>query len=246
MFDLAGRNALVTGASGGIGRAIARALARQGARVGVSGTRVAALEALADEIGGQAAVLPADLAAADGPERLVEAAVAGLGGVDILVHNAGVTRDGLALRMSDEDWVRVLDVNLSAGFRLMRSALRGMMRKRFGRLIAVTSVVAATGNAGQANYVASKAGLTGMVKALAQEVASRGITANCVAPGFIETDMTAGLPEARRQAILATVPIGRLGQPADIAPAVVFLASEEAHYITGQTIHVNGGMAMLS
>jgi 3-oxoacyl-[acyl-carrier protein] reductase len=246
MFDLAGRNALVTGASGGIGRAIARALAGQGARVGLSGTRVAALEALADEIGGQAAVLPADLAAADGPERLVEAAVAGLGGVDILVHNAGVTRDGLALRMSDEDWARVLDVNLSAGFRLMRSALRGMMRKRFGRLIAVTSVVAATGNAGQANYVASKAGLTGMVKALAQEVASRGITANCVAPGFIETDMTAGLPEARRQAILATVPIGRLGQPADIAPAVVFLASEEAHYITGQTIHVNGGMAMLS
>jgi 3-oxoacyl-[acyl-carrier protein] reductase len=246
MFDLGGKNALVTGASGGIGRAIAHALAGQGARVGLSGTRVAALEALADEIGGQAAVLPADLAATDGPERLVEAAVAGLGGVDILVHNAGVTRDGLALRMSDEDWARVLDVNLSAGFRLMRAALRGMMRKRFGRLIAVTSVVAATGNAGQANYVASKAGLTGMVKALAQEVASRGITANCVAPGFIETDMTAGLPEARRQAILATVPTGRLGQPADIAPAVVFLASREADYITGQTIHVNGGMAMLS
>jgi 3-oxoacyl-[acyl-carrier protein] reductase len=246
MFDLAGRTALVTGASGGIGQAIARALAGQGARLGLSGTRVAALEALAEEIGGRAAVLPADLAAPRGPEELVEAAVAGLGGVDILVHNAGITRDGLALRMSDADWARVLDVNLSAGFRLMRSALRGMMKKRFGRLIAVTSVVAATGNAGQANYVASKAGLTGMVKALAQEVASRGITANCVAPGFIETDMTAALPEARRQAILAAVPAGRLGRPADIAPAVVFLASDQAAYITGQTVHVNGGMAMLS
>ncbi len=246
MFDLAGRTALVTGASGGIGRAIARALAGQGARVGVSGTRVAALEALAGEIGSQAAVLPADLAAPHGPEELVEAAVAGMGSVDILVHNAGVTRDGLALRLSDADWAKVLDINLSAGFRLMRSVLRGMMKKRFGRLIAITSVVGATGNPGQANYVASKAGLTGMVKALAQEVASRGITANCVAPGFIDTEMTAGLPEARRQAILAAVPAGRLGQPADIAPAVVFLASDQADYITGQTIHVNGGMAMLS
>jgi 3-oxoacyl-[acyl-carrier protein] reductase len=246
MFDLAGRTALVTGASGGIGQAIARALAIQGARVGLSGTRVAALEALAGEIGSQAAVLPAELAAPRGPEELIEAAIAGLGGVDILVHNAGVTRDGLAVRMSDADWTRVLDVNLSAGFRLMRSALRGMMKKRFGRLIAVTSVVAATGNAGQANYVASKAGLTGMVKALAQEVASRGITANCVAPGFVETDMTAALPETRRQEIVAAVPAGRLGRPADIAPAVVFLASDQADYITGQTIHVNGGMAMLS
>jgi 3-oxoacyl-[acyl-carrier protein] reductase len=246
MFDLTGRTALVTGASGGIGRAIAGALAGQGARVGLSGTRVDALEALAGEIGGQAAVLPADLAGPGGPERLIEAAVAALGRVDVLVHNAGITRDGLALRMSDEDWTRVLDVNLFAGFRLMRSALRGMMKQRFGRLIAVTSVVAATGNAGQANYVASKAGLTGMVKALAQEVASRGITVNCVAPGFIDTEMTAGLPEARRQAILAGVPAGRLGRPADIGPAVVFLASAEADYITGQTIHVNGGMAMLS
>ena len=246
MFELTGRSALVTGASGGIGQAIARALAAQGARVGLSGTRVAALEALAQDIGGEAAVFPADLSAGDAPERLIAAASAGFGGVDILIHNAGVTRDGLALRMSDEDWAKVLDVNLSAGFRLMRAALRGMMKKRFGRLIAVTSVVAATGNPGQANYVASKAGLTGMVKALAQEVASRGITANCVAPGFIETDMTAALPEARRQAILATVPAGRLGQPADIAPAVVFLASDQAAYVTGQTIHVNGGMAMLS
>ncbi|MFO1154002.1 MAG: 3-oxoacyl-[acyl-carrier-protein] reductase [Rhodospirillales bacterium] len=246
MFDLAGRTALVTGASGGIGQAVARALAAQGARVGLSGTRVAALEDLSAAIGGQSVVLPADLAAPGGAERLVEAAIAGLGGLDILVHNAGITRDGLTLRMSDDDWAKVLDVNLFAGFRLMRSALRGMMKKRFGRLIAVTSVVAATGNAGQANYVASKAGLTGMVKALAQEVASRGITVNCVAPGFIETDMTAALPEARRQAILATVPAGRLGQPADIAPAVAYLASDEAAYITGQTIHVNGGMAMLS
>lgn len=246
MFDLSGRTALVTGASGGIGGAVARALAAQGARVGLSGTRAAALEALADDIGGGCVACPADLAADGAAERLIEAATAGLGGLDILVHNAGVTRDGLALRMSDDDWARVIDVNLGAGFRLIRAALKGMMKKRHGRIIAVTSVVGATGNAGQANYVASKAGLTGLIKSIAQEVASRHITANCVAPGFIETDMTAALGDARRQAILAAVPAGRMGRPADIAPAVVYLASDEAAYVTGQTLHVNGGMAMLS
>jgi 3-oxoacyl-[acyl-carrier protein] reductase len=245
MFDLTGRTALVTGASGGIGGAIARARAAQGARVGLSGTRADALARLAAEIGAPAVVLAADLGAEGGAERLVEAATAGLGGIDILVHNAGVTRDGLAMRMSDADWTRVLDVNLGAGFRLIRGALKGMMKKRFGRIIAVTSVVGTTGNAGQANYAASKAGLTGLIKSVAQEVASRGITANCVAPGFIETDMTAGLGDARRQAVLASVPAGRMGVPADIAPAVVFLATDEAAYVTGQTLHVNGGMAMI-
>lgn len=246
MFDLGGRTALITGASGGIGHAIARALAGQGARVGLSGTRVAVLEALANEIGGDACVLPADLASPGGADSLVETATAALGGIDILVHNAGLTRDGLAVRMSDDDWARVIDVNLGAGFRLIRGALRGMMKKRWGRVIAVTSVVAATGNPGQANYVASKAGLTGMIKALAQEVAGRGITANCVAPGFIDTDMTAALPEARRQLLLASIPAGRFGGPQDVAPCIVFLASGESAYVTGQTIHVNGGMAMLS
>lgn len=246
MFDLGGKSALITGASGGIGHAIARSLAGQGARVGLSGTRVEVLETLAHEVGGDACVLPADLASAGGADSLVAAATAALGGIDILVHNAGLTRDGLAMRMSDDDWARVIDVNLGAGFRLIRGALRGMMKKRWGRVIAVTSVVAATGNAGQANYVASKAGLTGMIKALAQEVAGRGITANCVAPGFIDTDMTAALPEARRQLLLASIPAGRFGAPEDVAPCVVFLASGESAYVTGQTIHVNGGMAMLS
>lgn len=246
MFELSGRTALITGASGGIGHAIARAMAGQGARVGLSGTRVGVLDALAAEIGDAACVLPADLGSPDGADGLLEAAAAKLGGIDILVHNAGLTRDGLAVRMSDDDWARVIDVNLGAGFRLIRGALRGMMKKRWGRVIAVTSVVAATGNAGQANYVASKAGLTGMIKALAQEVAGRGITANCIAPGFIETDMTAALPEARRQAVLASVPAGRFGSPDDVAPCAVFLASSEAAYVTGQTIHVNGGMAMIS
>ncbi len=246
MFDLNGRTALITGASGGIGQAIARTLARQGARVGLSGTRVDALQALADEIGDAACVLAADLGSPSGADGLVAAATAKMGGIDILVHNAGLTRDGLALRMSDEDWARVIEVNLGAGFRLIRGALRGMMKKRWGRVIAVTSVVAATGSPGQANYVASKAGLTGMIKALAQEVAGRGITANCVAPGFIDTAMTAVLPEARRQQVLASVPAGRFGNPDDVAPCVLFLASGEAAYVTGQTIHVNGGMAMIS
>jgi 3-oxoacyl-[acyl-carrier protein] reductase len=245
MFGLTGRTALVTGASGGIGGAIAEGLAAAGARVALSGTRLDVLQARAAAIGAAAVAIPGDLAAAGGTERLVAAAVDALGRLDILVHNAGVARDGLAMRMSDEDWAAVLDINLSAGFRLARAALRGMMKQRWGRIIAITSIVGTVGNAGQANYAASKAGTTGMIKSLAQEVAGRGITANCVAPGFIETEMTAALSDARRQAILAAVPAGRFGMPADVAPAVVFLASDAASYVTGQTIHVNGGMAMV-
>jgi 3-oxoacyl-[acyl-carrier protein] reductase len=245
MFDLSGKRALVTGASGAIGAAIARALAAQGALVGLSGTRAARLEALAGEIGSSGRALPADLAAAGGAEALAEKASATLGGVDILVNNAGITRDGLALRMSDEDWNAVLAVDLSAPFRLVRALLRGMVKQRWGRIIGITSVVAATGSPGQSNYAAAKAGMIGMTKALAHEVASRGITANCVAPGFIESDMTAVLPEARRQAVLATVPSGRFGKPEDVAACVIFLASEEGAYVTGQTLHVNGGMAMI-
>lgn len=244
MFDLQGKRALVTGASGAIGGEIARALAARGATVAVSGTRVAALEALAHELGGGAPVLPADLFTADGPEALAKAATAALGGVDILVNNAGITRDGLVLRMSDADWDAVVAVDLSAPFRLSRALLRGMVKQRFGRIIVIGSVIGTTGNAGQVNYAAAKAGLVGMTKAIAQEVGGRGITANCVAPGFIESDMTAGLPESRRQAVLAAVPAGRLGTPADVAACVVFLASSEASYVTGQTLHVNGGMAM--
>jgi 3-oxoacyl-[acyl-carrier protein] reductase len=245
MFGLTGRTALVTGASGGIGGAIAEGLAAAGARVALSGTRHDVLQARAAAIGAAAVAVPGDLAAPGGTERLVAAAVDALGRLDILVHNAGVARDGLAMRMSDEDWAAVLDINLSAGFRLARAALRGMMKQRWGRIIAITSIVGTVGNAGQANYAASKAGTTGMIKSLAQEVAGRGITANCVAPGFIETEMTAALGDARRQAILAAVPAGRFGMPADVAPAVVFLASDAASYVTGQTIHVNGGMAMV-
>ncbi len=244
MFNLQGKRALVTGASGAIGGEIARALADRGATVALSGTRVAALEALAHELGGGAHVLPADLFATDGPEALAKAATGALGGVDILVNNAGITRDGLILRMSDADWDAVLTVNLSAPFRLSRALLRGMVKQRFGRIIVIGSVIGTTGNAGQVNYAAAKAGLVGMTKAMAQEVGGRGITANCVAPGFIESDMTAGLPDSRRQAVLAAVPAGRLGTPADVAACVVFLASDEASYVTGQTLHVNGGMAM--
>lgn len=245
MFSLAGKSALVTGASGGIGGAIAEALAASGARVALSGTRLDVLQARAAAIGPSAVAVPGNLAEAGGAERLIAGVVDALGRLDILVHNAGIARDGLAMRMSDDDWATVLDINLSAGFRLARAALRGMMKQRHGRIIAITSIVGAIGNAGQANYAASKAGTTGMIKSLAQEVAGRGITANCIAPGFIETEMTASLGDTRRQAILGAVPAGRFGTPADVAPAVVFLASDEAAYVTGQTIHVNGGMAMV-
>ncbi len=245
MGDLSGRTALVTGASGGIGAAVARALIAQGAVVALSGTRVPALEALKAELGDRSRVVPADLSATDGPERLVDACQRACGGIDILVSNAGMTRDGLVMRMTDEDWDRVVAVNLSAAFRLIRGSLRGMMKKRWGRIVAVTSVVAAAGNPGQANYVAAKAGLNGLIKTVAQEVGSRGITANCVAPGFIETEMTAQLPDTVKSRALAAIPVGRAGQPEDVAACVAFLASSEAAYVTGQTLHVNGGMAMI-
>ena len=244
MFDLRDRTALVTGASGGIGAAIARALAEQGARVGLSGTREAALEALAGEIEA-AAVLPCNLADPEAVNGLVARAEEALGPLDILVSNAGVTRDGLFLRMRDEDWQTVLDINLTAGFRLARAALRGMMRRRNGRIIAVSSVVGVTGNPGQANYAASKAGMIGMTKAVAAEVAGRGVTVNCIAPGFIDTAMTQDLNEKQRDAALDRVPAGRFGLPEDVAAAAVFLASDEAAYVTGHTLHVNGGMAMI-
>jgi 3-oxoacyl-[acyl-carrier protein] reductase len=244
MFKLDGRGALVTGASGGIGGAIARALHAQGAAVALSGTRVEALEALAAELPG-ARVLPCDLADAAATAALPAQAESALGTLDILVNNAGLTRDTLALRMKDEDWAQVIEVNLTSGFRLARGCLRGMMKRRWGRIVAITSVVGTTGNPGQVNYAASKAGMTGMTKALAQEVASRGITANCVAPGFIETAMTDALAEEQHQKLLGTIPAGRLGTPGDVAACVAFLASEEAAYVTGQTLHVNGGMAMI-
>ena len=244
MFDLSGMTALVTGASGGIGAAIARALAAQGARVALSGTRVPPLEALAAELPG-AAVLPCDLSDAAAVDALVPQAVEALGSLDILVNNAGVTRDNLALRMKDEEWDTVIRVNLEASFRLARAALRPMMKARFGRIVSITSVVGVTGNPGQANYAASKAGLIGMSKALAQEVASRGVTVNCVAPGFIASPMTAALTEAQQAALLGRIPAGRLGEGADVAAAVVYLAGREAGYVTGQTLHVNGGMAMI-
>jgi 3-oxoacyl-[acyl-carrier protein] reductase len=245
MFDLSGKRALVTGASGGIGAAIARALHAQGAAVALSGTRREALEALAAELGGRAHVLPCDLSDRTGVEALPGAAEAAMGGLDILIHNAGITRDNLFMRMKDEEWDAVLEVNLGAGFRLFRAALRGMMRQRAGRLIGITSVVGVTGNPGQGNYAASKAGMIGMAKSLAQEVASRGITVNCVAPGFITSPMTAALNDKQREGILARVPAGRLGEGGEVAAAVVYLASEEAAYVTGQTLHVNGGMAMI-
>jgi 3-oxoacyl-[acyl-carrier protein] reductase len=244
MFDLTGRTALVTGASGGIGGAIVRQLHGRGARVVLTGRRQDALDALAAELGERVAVQPADLALPGAAERLIEAVESG-GGLDILVNNAGLTRDNLALRLKDDDWQIVLDVNLSAGFRLIRSSLRGMMKRRFGRIVSITSVVAVTGNPGQANYAAAKAGLIGMSKALAAEVASRGITVNCVAPGMIETAMTDALSEAQRQQLLGRIPAGHLGSAADVAAAVSYLASVEAAYVTGQTLHVNGGMAMV-
>jgi 3-oxoacyl-[acyl-carrier protein] reductase len=234
----------VTGASGGIGGAIARQLHAQGAFVVLSGRRRQALDQLADELGERARTEVADLADAGAPDALIGAVESG-GGLDVLVNNAGFTRDMLALRLKDEDWQSVLDVDLTAGFRLIRAALRGMMKRRFGRVVNVTSIVAVTGNPGQANYAAAKAGLIGMAKSLAAEVASRGITVNCVAPGFIETAMTDVLGEDQRARLLERVPIGRLGNGADVAAAVGYLASDEAAYVTGQTLHVNGGMAMI-
>jgi 3-oxoacyl-[acyl-carrier protein] reductase len=245
MFDLNGRSALVTGASGGLGAAIARALHGAGASVGLSGTRREALEALEAELGERARVLPCDLAERAQVDALVGQAEAALGRVDVLVNNAGLTRDNLALRLKDEDWERVLEVNLGAAFRLCRAALRGMLRQRWGRIVNISSIVGVTGNPGQANYAASKAGMIGMSKSLAAEVASRGVTVNCVAPGFIATAMTDALAQPQKDKLLAAIPAGRLGEPADVAAAVLYLASPEAAYVTGQTLHVNGGMAMI-
>ncbi len=244
MFDLTGMTALVTGATGGIGQALARALAGQGARLAISGTRPEALAALAAELGENTVCLPCNLAEPEQVEALVPSAIAALGQLDILVNNAGITRDNLIMRMKDEEWQAVHSVNLEAAFRLCRAAARPMMKARFGRIISITSVVGVTGNPGQANYAAAKAGLIGMSKALAQELASRGITVNCLAPGFIASPMTQGLSEAQTTALLARIPAGRLGSSEDIAAALVWLASREAAYVTGQTIHVNGGMAM--
>ena len=245
MFRLDGKAALVTGASGGIGAAIARALHSQGANVALSGTRLDALEALAKELGDRAHVCPADLRDASEPDALIEAAEKAVGPLHILVNNAGMTRDMLAIRMRDADWQAVLDVDLSAPFRLSRAALRGMLRRRAGRIINISSIVGATGNAGQANYAAAKAGLVGMSKALAQEVASRGITVNVVAPGFVATNMTDVLSDAQKAKLAESIPLGRMGKPDDIAASVVYLASDEAAWVTGATLHVNGGMAML-
>jgi 3-oxoacyl-[acyl-carrier protein] reductase len=246
MFNLEGMTALVTGASGGIGSAIAAALAEHGARVALSGTREGALREVQGQIGGEHPILACNLSDSAAVDALVPQAVEVLGGkLDILVNNAGVTRDNLAMRMKDEEWADVIRVNLEAAFRLMRAAMKPMMRAKHGRIISITSVVGATGNPGQANYAASKAGLVGMSKALAQEVASRGITVNCIAPGFIRSAMTDALPEAQKGALLGRIPVGKLGEGNDVAAAAVYLASREAAYVTGQTMHVNGGMAML-
>lgn len=245
MFDLTGMTALVTGASGGIGSAVAKALAAQGAKVALSGTREDALKAVAAEIPG-AVILPCDLSDAEAVDGLIPRAVEALGGqLDILVNNAGVTRDNLVMRMKDEEWDTVIRVNLEAAFRLIRAAAKPMMKARFGRVISITSVVGTTGNPGQANYAASKGALVAMSKSVAQELASRGVTVNCVAPGFIATAMTDVLPDAQKDALNARIPAGAMGTGADIAAAVVYLASREAGYVTGQTLHVNGGMAML-
>lgn len=245
MFDLSGKKALVTGATGGLGSEIARALHGAGAHVALSGTRVEKLEALAAELGERTAITPANLSDADAVDALPKQASEALGGLDILISNAGVTRDQLLMRMKDEDWDTVIKVNLEAHYRLSKAVLRGMMKQRWGRIIGITSVVGVTGNPGQTNYAASKAGMIGFTKALAQEVAARGVTANCVAPGFIESPMTDALNEDQRAAILGRIPAGKLGTGADIAAACVYLASEEGGYVTGQTLHVNGGMAMI-
>jgi len=245
MFDLTGKTALVTGATGGIGAEIARALHGAGAHVVLSGTREAVLADLATELGGRTSIVPANLSDSAAVDGLIGLAEAAAGQVDILVANAGITRDGLLLRMKDDDWEQVLKVNLESYFRLSRAALRGMMKRRFGRIIGITSVVGVMGNPGQANYAASKAGMIGFSKSLAQEVATRGVTVNCVAPGFIESPMTDALNAAQKAQILATIPNGRLGSGGDVAAACVYLASDEAAYMTGQTLHVNGGMAMI-
>ena len=246
MFDLTGMTALVTGASGGIGSAVAHALAAQGARLAVSGSNADKLEAFRAGLGGDHVALPCDLSDAAAVDALVPSAVEALGGkLDILINNAGVTRDNLVMRMKDEEWDTVIRVNLEAAFRLIRAATRPMMKARYGRIVSITSVVGATGNPGQANYAASKGGLTAMTKALAQELASRSISVNCVAPGFIASPMTDALPDAQKDALTTRIPAGKLGEGADVAAAVVYLASREASYVTGQTIHVNGGMAML-
>ncbi|MCW5680441.1 MAG: 3-oxoacyl-[acyl-carrier-protein] reductase [Xanthobacteraceae bacterium] len=244
MFDLTGKKALVTGASSGIGTAIAKALHAQGAEVAISGTRKEALDAIAAEMKERVHVLPCNLADKDAVEALVPSADKAMGQVDILVNNAGITKDNIFVRLSDEAWDQVIAVNLTAGFRLARAAARDMMRRRFGRIIGITSVVGATGNAGQGNYAAAKAGMVGMMKSLAQELASRNVTANCIAPGFIATPMTDVLTEAQKKAILDAVPARKLGTPDDIGAAAVYLASNEAGYVTGATLHVNGGMAM--
>jgi len=245
MFELTGKTALVTGATGGIGGAIARALHVQGATVAISGTRREVLDALAAELGSRVHVLPCNLADKDAVEALTPKAEEAMGQLDILVANAGITKDNLLVQLRDEDWEQVLNVNLTATFRLTRAAVKGMMRRRFGRIIGITSVVGVTGNAGQGNYTAAKAGMIGMFKSVAQEYAKRGVTANCVAPGFITSPMTDKLNDKQREAILARVPANRLGSGADVAAAVVYLASNEAAYVTGQTLHVNGGMAMI-
>jgi 3-oxoacyl-[acyl-carrier protein] reductase len=244
MFDLTGKTALVTGATGGIGDAVARALHAQGATVAISGTRAAVLETLAAELGSRVHVLPCDLSDKDAVEKLVPDAEAKMAKLDILVANAGVTKDNLFVQLKDEDWDQVIAINLTATFRLTRAAVKTMMRRRFGRVIGISSVVGVTGNPGQGNYTASKAGMIGMMKTVGAEYAKRNVTANCIAPGFIATPMTDKLNEKQREGILARVPAGRLGTPADIASAAVYLASDEAGYVTGQTIHINGGMAM--
>lgn len=245
MFSLDGKTALVTGATGGIGETIAKALHAQGATVGISGRNKDKLDALAVALGSRVHVLPADLSSAEATDKLVADATAAMGKIDILINNAGLTRDNLALRLKDEDWQAVLDVNLTAPFRLARACLKGMMKNRFGRIVNITSIVGVTGNPGQTNYAASKAGMIGWSKSLAAEIASRNITVNCIAPGFIATAMTDALNEEQKKTIDAQIPAGRMGQPEEIASAAVYLASDEAAYVTGQTLHVNGGMAMI-
>ncbi len=246
MFDLTGKNALVTGAAGGLGRSIATMLVAQGAKVALVGRNIEGLTALKNELGDKAVIVTGDLASPDAPAQILKEAEGFLGGgVDILVNNAGLTRDGLAMRMKDEDWEAVLNVNLTATFRLCRAALKGMMGRRYGRIVNIASIVGVTGNAGQANYAASKGGMIAMSKSLAQEIASRGITVNCVAPGFIVTPMTDALTDDQKQKLLGAIPTGFLGEPQDVASAVLYLASAEARYVTGQTLNVNGGMAMI-